>query len=63
LLAREAVNELRFRLGCRLRSAQTYIDVWNRIKRDPRNAGVLNTRQLQWGLHRSFWDAHEEVVM
>ena len=32
-----------------MRKAPAYIDVWDRIKRNPRNAGVLNTRPLPNG--------------
>lgn len=32
-----------------MRKAKTYINVWDRIKRDARNAGVLNTRALPNG--------------
>ena len=40
-----AMNQGEYSNYCTIRKAQTYINVWNCIKRDPRNAGVLNTRQ------------------
>jgi len=32
-----------------MRKSKTYIGVWNRIKRDPTNVGVLNDRPLPNG--------------
>jgi superfamily II DNA or RNA helicase len=44
-----AVNQGEYSNHCTLGKARTYIDVWYRIKRNPRNAGVLNTRRLPNG--------------
>ena len=40
-----AINQGEYSNCCTIRKAQTYVDVWNRIRRNPR-AGVLNTRPL-----------------
>jgi hypothetical protein len=37
-----AVNQGEFSNHCTLRKAQTYIDAWDRIKRNPRTVGALN---------------------
>jgi superfamily II DNA or RNA helicase len=44
-----AVNQGEFSNHQTIRKSRTYIGVWDRIKRNPRNAGVLNTRPLPNG--------------
>jgi len=44
-----AINQGEFSNHQTIKKARKYIAVWQRIKRDPRNAGVLNDRPLPNG--------------
>jgi hypothetical protein len=56
------VNKGEYSNYCTIRKARTYVDVWNRIKYDPR-AGVPNTGPLpNEHFIESFRYARNEVV-